>query len=198
MPKSYPLQAPKNQAPSGARLRACKLGECEARCCYDGVYLDDGEEAKINEVVASSPRFFSNLPADFIVDGTWGDGRVTGRKTAVKHTISALPIFPPTFLEPAVYSAPTTTSVCFKCLRCSVACTSGRTSPQACWMFPMDLDDGKPAPPPSAAEPDPQCLGEEYPGFVKFVPCGQDRPDGDPWDQTLADEIDYWRKIDSQ
>src|SRR5262249_44199835 len=69
--------------------------------------------------------------------------------------------------------------------------------PKACWMFPLRIKDGHPCPPPAADEPDPDNLGEEYPGYCKFVPGGKDLPGGDPWQITLAEEIRFWRSSES-
>lgn len=44
------------------RLRACDHRACEAGCCYDGVYLHDGEPERIRAPVASDPEFFAHLP----------------------------------------------------------------------------------------------------------------------------------------
>jgi len=35
----------------------CK--NCDARCCYDGVYLSEIDEKKINDVVSKNKEFFS-------------------------------------------------------------------------------------------------------------------------------------------
>ena len=198
MPKSDDFQTKTTQERSHVKLRVCNLGECEARCCYDGVYLEDGEEAKLIDLVASAPGFFENLPHDFIVDGSWGGGRIVGRKTAVRPYEYRAANFPAHFSRTRCVFC----SDDHKCLLQVLAVRRGlhkwTYKPKTCWMFPMELDDREPAPPPSVSEPDPQCLGEKYPGFVKFVPCGQDRPDGDPWEQALAEEIKYWREIESQ
>ena len=38
------------------RLGVCDIRRCEARCCYDGVYLMEGEEAFLRELVARVPE----------------------------------------------------------------------------------------------------------------------------------------------
>jgi len=173
------------------KLRICQLDECEARCCYDGVYLEAGEEEKIREIVLSEPEFFKTLPADYIVDGSW-QNLVSGRKTAVKPYDFQSEDFPAHF---------TRTRCIFcradhKCLLQVLAEQKGlhkwAYKPKTCWLFPLDLIGGELEPPPAIDEEDPLCMGDEYPGYTKFVPCGQDRPDGDPWFKTLAAEIAYW------
>jgi hypothetical protein len=173
------------------RLSVCNLNECEARCCYDGVYLEPGEEIKIRELVDAAPEFFKSLPPEFIVDGGW-EGRVSGRKTAVQPHKFLAPDFPEHFSHTrCVFN-----SEQHKCMLQLLAVDQGvhrwAYKPRSCWMFPMHALDGALTPPPTHDEPDPNCLGEAYPGYVKFVPCGQDRGDGEPWQDTLAEEIAHW------
>ncbi|MGH7264111.1 MAG: hypothetical protein ACREMB_04545, partial [Candidatus Rokuibacteriota bacterium] len=78
------------------RLRRCDLAACEAMCCYDGAYLEPGEEQALTAAVRAHPGFFSFLPAPFVVDGEWL-GRLSGRKTAVRPHEYANPDFPPHF-----------------------------------------------------------------------------------------------------
>jgi hypothetical protein len=177
-------------------LRACKLNECEAQCCYDGVYLEDGEEERIREVVASAPDFFDQLPADFVVDGSWDNGRVSGRKTATRPHEFKIVNLPAHFNRTRCVFCSDGHKCLFQVFAVQRGLHKWAYKPKACWMFPMRIVDHLPAPPPAADEPDPDCLGEEYPGYTKFVPCGQDRSDGDPWDVTLSDEIALWKNED--
>jgi hypothetical protein len=158
------------------------------------VYLEDGEENGIKQIVTSAPEFFDSLPDEFIVDGSWGEGRVSGRKTATRPYDFKMADFPPHFARTrCVFCAED-----HKCLLQVLAVQRGlhkwTYKPTACWMFPLRVDEGEPIPPPAADEPDPDCLGEEYPGFCKFVPCGQDRSDGNSWEVTLAEEIAVWKQ----
>lgn len=181
---------------SEVRLRVCRLEDCEARCCYDGVYLEFGEEDKLAQIVGSAPAFFASLPDAFVVDGNWGGGRVTGRKTATRPHRYAASDFPAHFTQ----------TRCVFCLddhRCSLQVLAEKNGlhpwaykPRSCWMFPLEVIDGEPIPPPAADEPDPMSLGEDYPGYAKFVPCGQDRADGVPWRDALAREIAYWEQVE--
>jgi hypothetical protein len=61
--------------------------------------------------------------------------------------------------------------------------------PRSCWMHPLRLIDAKPTPPRSALERDRDFLGQRYPGYAAYTPCGQERSDGRPWTQTLQAEI---------
>jgi len=178
-------------SPSCVKLSVCQLNDCEARCCYDGAYLEDGEEAKIRAAVASAPDFFASLPQAFIVEGSWG-GKVSGPKTATAPYDFKAPDFPAHFTRTRCVFA----SADHKCLLQVLAVQRGlhkwAYKPTACWMFPMRLVNDQPAAPPSPDELDPDCLGDEYPGYSQFVPCGQHRVDGHPWEQTLSEEIAFW------
>jgi tetratricopeptide (TPR) repeat protein len=175
------------------RLRVCNLDQCEARCCYDGVYLMPGEEEKIRAAVEASPELFRALPSDYIVEGTWA-GKSQGRKTATRPHDFKSQSFPAHFTR-------TRCVFCADDHRCLLQVAAVRRrlhkwtyKPAACWMFPMRIVDGAPAPPPARDQPDPDALGPEYPGYTKFVPCGQDCSDGLPWKQTLRGEIEYFAR----
>lgn len=178
-------------APPQVLLKQCNLNECEARCCYDGVYLLDGEEERIRAAVKTDPEFFKQLPENFIVDGAWHD--LSGRKTATRAHDFKHPEFPAHFTRTrCVFCAPD-----HRCLLQVFSVKQGlhkwAFKPTACWMFPMQLKNGgQPAPPPGPGEPDPDCLGPEYPGYPTFVPCGQCRPDGLPWQEVLGEEIAFY------
>jgi hypothetical protein len=83
------------QGDQALRLRGCDYRACEARCCYDGVYLKDGEPERIQAVVASDPGFFAHLPEHYIVHGDWPG--VSGPKTAVRPHSFHSPDFPEHF-----------------------------------------------------------------------------------------------------
>ncbi len=183
---------PQSDKDSPVKLCICDLNKCEARCCYDGVYLEPGEEKKIREVVASAPGFFVNLPADFIVDGSWGD-TVSGPKTATKAHDYKAPDFPLHFNRTRCVFCDDDHKCLLQKLAVARSLHKWAYKPTACWMFPMRIIAGEPAPPPGPTEEDPHSIGEEYPGYSKFVPCGQHHEEGDAWESTLAEEISYWR-----
>jgi hypothetical protein len=176
--------------PLEPRLRRCDLAVCEAMCCYDGVYLQGDEEARLTATVREHAGFFAFLPATFVVDGTW-QGRLRGRKTAVRPHVYRNPAYPAHF-------APT---------RCVFGLADGRCSlqrlalalgehpwarkPRACWLHP--LHDGPDGPSPPAVDPreDRDRRPPDYPGFAPFTDCGRHRPDGAPWRQLLAEELAY-------
>ena len=178
---------------AGANLRACNLEQCRARCCYDGVYLQDGEEKKIRDLVVSAPEYFKSLPLEFIVNGVWED-QPAGRKTAVQPFESNGPDFPEHFTRTRCVFC----SEDYKCTLQVLAVQRGlhkwKYKPESCWLFPLRNVNDQLVPPPGAEEVDPNYLGEDYPGYVKYVPCGQDCNDGLPWKESLAEEIRRWNK----
>jgi hypothetical protein len=171
------------------RLATCDVQQCEARCCYDGVYLQPGEEQFLQELVALVPELRANLPGEFIVDGYW-DGELAGRKTATR----------PHDYQRADYPAHFTRTRCVFadeqgfCELEKLARTRGQHpwtfKPTTCWMFPLQDDAGEPAEPVRKASDDPY-FSREYPGYAGCVPCGQHASDGEPWRKALAREIDY-------
>jgi len=54
-----------------AKVKRCDLNECEAMCCYDGVYLNSKDQETIKLVVNKFPVFFKHLPYKYIENGTW-------------------------------------------------------------------------------------------------------------------------------
>ncbi len=180
-----------------ACLSACDLNRCQAQCCYDGVYLREGEEEKLKRIVAGAPEFF-DLPDEWIVDGYW-KGAFDGRKTATR---------PHQFTSPDVPAHLDETRCVFcdndhKCRLQRLAVERGvhkwAYKPRACWLFPLTEREGELLPPPGPGAPDPDDLGPDYPGYVKFVGCGRHRQNGQRWSESLAEEIEYWqndRRID--
>jgi hypothetical protein len=170
------------------RLARCDLAACEAMCCYDGVYLRPGEEARLVATVAAHPDFFGGLPGPFVVDGVWQD-RIRGRKTAVRPHVYASPAYPPHF-------APTRCVFALADGRCSLQALAVRLGehpwarkPRACWLHPLREGPEGPRPPPVDPRDDPDRQEPAYPGFATSTACGRHRPDGLPWREALAPEL---------
>jgi hypothetical protein len=170
------------------RLARCDLAACEAMCCYDGVYLRAGEEARLGAVVAAHPDFFAFLPDPSVVDGVW-QGRIRGRKTAVRPHAYRSAAYPPHF-------APTRCVFALADGRCSLQVLAARLGehpwawkPRACWLHPLRDGPGGVRPPPVEAQDDPDHQPPGYPGFVTSTACGRHRPDGVPWRAALAPEL---------
>lgn len=176
-------------------LKRCDLSQCEGMCCYDGVYLEKGEEEQIRAVVEAHPDFFTFVAQPLFVDGNWRN-LVTGRKIAtVPHAYQNLQ-FPAHFPQTrCVLRLPDA--------RCSLQVLATRLGkhpwtykPKACWMHPL-LREGPQGlvPPPIHHTDDPDRIDEQYPGFVTYTPCGQHHEDGSPWEEVLAEEIAYYQHV---
>lgn len=178
--------------PSPLRLKVCNLAECEARCCYDGIYLSDGEDELIMELVEACPDLFPPLPQPPIIYSEWGES-VKGNKTATVPFVHADPDYPPHF-------TPTRCAFLTNDHRCSLQTASVKLGfhkwtfkPRGCWGFPLHYRQPVIMPPPLPDEPDPDYVDDSYPGYVKFTVCGRHNPDGAPWHETLREEIEYLR-----
>ena len=180
-----------NQRPGGStetRLKQCDLSVCKAMCCFDGVYLNDGEEARITQVVQENPDVFSFLPDEFIVDGYWR-GTSSGRKTAISPHEHQVPDFPAHFTHTkCVFNLPDG--------RCSLQAFATERGehpwtykPKACYMHPLRRKGSELVPPPIDRSDDPQNIDEDYPGFITYTLCGRHWEDGLPWREVLSEEI---------
>ena len=177
------------------KFSSCDFTKCEARCCYDGVYLQEGEEHKINELVKNNPSYFIHLSPDFIVDGHWG-GKFKGRKTAVRPFEYKSPDFPTHYNK----------SRCVFCTEigaCSLESYSREHTdwkwtykPITCRIHPVALSkDHNAAPPPTNIDEDECDTGLNYPGYTIFSPCGQSRNKGTQWEELFEDEIKEVQKL---
>ncbi len=143
----------------------CK--NCEAWCCYDGVYLTEEDEKKIKTVVENNKDFFSFIPNNYIVDGNW-ENLFNGRKTNVKPKNYKNNGYPKHFNQTTCVF-----SVNNKCMLQEFAIEKGeeewKYKPFTCCTFPLQKRDGKFFAP---SEVEDNCnIGEKYPGYVSFLPC---------------------------
>jgi hypothetical protein len=171
------------------KLSVCDIDQCQGRCCYDGVYLQPGEEEFLKELLGRVPELASKVPEQFVVDGYW-NGESLGRKTATRSENYTAPDFPAHF---------TRTRCVFGDARgfCELekfAREGGQHpwsyKPYTCWMFPLQDDEGEVAEPVNGLEDDPH-VTSTYPGYASCVPCGRRDECGKPWRESLAREIDY-------
>jgi hypothetical protein len=170
-------------------MATCDVVQCEGRCCYDGVYLQPGEERFLRELVEKLPELRAKVPEQFVVDGYW-EGEFLGRKTATRPAEYRSADFPAHF---------TRTRCVFGdsqgfCELEKFARSNGQHpwtyKPTTCWMFPLQDDDGRVAEPVRGQEDDPY-FTEEYPGYASCLPCGRHDPAGRPWRESLAREISW-------
>jgi hypothetical protein len=178
-----------SDGPSGGKLRlsACDVTQCEGRCCYDGVYLQPGEEEFLRELVAKVPQLGAVVPQDFIVDGYW-DGELLGRKTATRPHDYRSADFPAHFTRTRCVFADQQGF----CELEKFARGNGQHpwsyKPTTCWMFPLQDEDGAVAEPVCGQEDDPHCT-PAYPGYASVVSCGRHDAAGKPWREALVREI---------
>jgi hypothetical protein len=175
-------------------LKRCSLPECEAACCYDGVYLVQGEEQMICEVVSAFPAFFEGLPANYIVDGSWM-GVVSGRKTDVVPYVYTSSEYPAHFNQTRCVFADENHHCRLENISRALGIHKWTFKPTACWLFPLRLQPSGVAAPPISPVDDPDRM-EGYPGYSCFASCGKHRPGGQPWWKVLADECDYFEQAE--
>jgi hypothetical protein len=171
------------------KLSVCRVEDCEGRCCYDGVYLLDGEEQFLRDLVDRVPELAAKLPREFIVDGYW-NGEYLGRKTATRPVNYRAPDFPAHFTRTRCVFA----DAAGLCELQKFAMARGQHpwayKPTTCWMFPLQDEDGEPVDPVRGPQDDPHAQ-PGYPGYASCVSCGRHDPAGMLWQQALAGEIAY-------
>jgi len=169
------------------KLKACDYRFCEARCCYDGVYLQEGEEEKIIKAVNAFPWYFDHLPNDFIVDASWGS--IKGRKTAVRYHAYSSPDYPDHFTKTRCVFAALDGACSLQ--RASVEAGGDKWTfkPKACRTHPLQCRHFDFQAPPTSTGEDKFNVGVSYPGYVSYTPCGINRADGNVWVDELKDEV---------
>jgi hypothetical protein len=175
---------------SPLKLKVCNLSECEARCCYDGVYLNRDEGELITALVKIFPDLFPELPQPFIVYSEWGDD-LKGNKTATVPYKPNNPAYPAHFTQTRCAFLTDNHLCSLQLAGVKLGFHKWTFKPRACWEFPLEYQQDTIIPPPLPDEPDPSYLDESYPGYVKFTPCGMHNPSGDAWHETLKEEISY-------
>lgn len=170
---------------------SCK--KCQAKCCYDGVYLNETEVNAIKQFVDTYPEYFTDLPQEFIVDGTW-PGMEDTKKTATKPFIYDGPDYPKHFTNTRCVFADENGLCKLQTVATEKQLHPWKVKPRACWSFPIrGIRKNKIIPPPSIGEPDVDNIGPEYPGYVSFLPCGKPRQKGSSWKSILKNEIQYYK-----
>lgn len=176
-----------------SKLLRCSVESCQAMCCYDGVYLLEGEEQLIKSVVEAYPDQFSHLEGKFITDGFWR-GEYYGRKTSTAPFRFNAPDFPPHFSNTRCVFADAKGFCSLEKTARDLGIHKWTFKPTACWLFPLRITDNKLAPPPINCADDPEREDAEYPGYTTFTRCGRHSPQGSPWYEALAEELSYFEK----
>lgn len=185
-----------DDARSGPCLSVCDVAECEGRCCYDGVYLQPGEEEFLRELVSKVPALRARLPDEFVVDGRW-NGEPLGRKTATRAHEYRSADYPAHFTRTrCVFS-----DAAGFCELEKFARGNGQHpwtyKPFTCWMFPLQEEEGVASAPVRDAADDPY-FTDAYPGYASCVPCGRHDPAGRPWREALSREMSYLENAKEQ
>jgi hypothetical protein len=173
------------------KLKVCDYSKCEARCCYDGVYLIKDEEEMINQVVNQYPEYFTHLPKDYIVNGNWGS--LIGRKTQVKPYNYLSPDYPSHFNQTRCVFAMENGACSLQHVSMKKTNNPWTYKPNACKLHPLQTKGIEFFAPPKHTEKDKHNIGVEYPGYVSYTPCGIHRADGQNWAETLQEEIEIFK-----
>ncbi|HPE74765.1 MAG TPA: AAA family ATPase [Draconibacterium sp.] len=182
--------SPQIELDETTKLVRCNFKSCEARCCYDGVYLENGEEEMIKDVVVMYPSYFKHLPETFIVDGKWNS--VVGRKTNVRPHIYMSPDFPTHFNQTRCVFALEDGACSLQKASMNETGNPWTYKPKACKVHPLQTKKGEFFAPPISIEKDKNDVGINYPGYVSYTPCGVNRTDGENWLKALEDEIQFY------
>jgi Fe-S-cluster containining protein len=161
---------------------------CEARCCYDGVYLIEGEEEKINGVVRENPQFFRHLPKEYIVDGSRGETK--GRKTSIKAHEYQSPDFPQHFTKTRCVFGESDGACSLQTASKVLTENDWTFKPKACRLHPLKTMNIEYFAPSTSIENDKYNIGVNYPGYVSYTACGVNRLDGVLWTIALQRDIE--------
>jgi len=176
-----------------ARIKPCNLKSCKGMCCYDGVYLMDGEDDYIKSVVCKFENHFKGVVDNFIVDGEW-KGVVRGKKTATKVCNNFSNDFPKHFEKTICVFAGRNGECALQNLAVNLGVHKWTFKPAACWIFPLKIVNGEITGPPKSKCDDPDKCGD-YPGFVTYTSCGMDCNDGKKYSEALKEEVEFVKKL---
>lgn len=178
------------------KLRRCDVAQCHGLCCYDGVYLLDGEELLLREVVRRYPDQFPGLPADFLIEFT-DRKKITWWKTAIRPHEYPAGTLPAHFTATRCVFADEKTHYCqLQSLAMRLGVHRWTFKPSACWLCPLKVDEGEILLPPEPGELDHDYEDAEHPGYTSFLPCGHHDPAGEPWYDVLDQELEYYETFD--
>jgi hypothetical protein len=182
--------------PVELRLKTCDPRACEAMCCHDGVYLDEGEERRLRALVERTPALRARLPAEYVVEGWWNGERL-GRKTATRPHAYRNADWPAHFPRTRCVFADEAGLCELQKLGMERRQHPWRYKPFTCWMFPLDEQDGEAQAPEADPRADPHNV-PGYPGYASVVPCGRHDPQGAPWQEALAGELRRFAEVRDQ
>jgi hypothetical protein len=179
-------------------LERCEIQVCEAMCCHDGVYLLAGEEAYLDAIVTEFPEHFAAIETPHVIDAPAPNAiGISERKTAVRPHSYKQNDFPAHFPRTRCVFADASGLCVLETLARDLNIHPWTFKPSACWMFPLQIIAGEPAPPPAGAADDPAGSGPQYPGYSAYTHCGRVRASGRPWYEVLREEITFFEAASS-
>lgn len=173
-------------------LSRCEISDCRGICCYDGVYLDPAEEARLVALVDARCADFAalgaNLPDQVVETGTIRDHEV-GRKTVSRPlNANAAPTdFPADFERTECVFQLNNRHCALQALAIRDGLHPWTYKPLSCWLFPITIHFGKI-----------ELRGEtdaDYDHCVTNTRCGRTCTGGQPALGVLAEELRYLGEI---
>ena len=140
---------------------------CDARCCYDGVYLENGEEDKILQFIADNKQYFDNISVSYIVDGDW-IGLEDRRKTNKIYCDDYKPDYPKHFTKTKCVFRNNDRTCQLEKVANIIGAKVSDIKPISCRKFPLQKVANEYKIP---SGEDKYNLGDEYPGYISFMPC---------------------------
>lgn len=177
-------------------LGTFNCAQCQAKCCYDGVYITDKEEKAINDFVSIYPEYFDDIKQPFIVNGDW-PGMKSKKKTEKVDFDGYDEDFPKHFTKTRCIFALPSGECRLQRVATDHQLHPWKVKPRACWSFPIQGVEGEEIIPPAAdTENDPYYLDESYPGYASFLPCAVvDNENGEVWYEKYKNEVEYYRYL---
>jgi len=176
------------------KLEKCDINSCKGMCCYDGIYLMEGEENYLKKIVKEYKEYFHFLPNDFIIDGNWKN-LVKGRKTATKKFNNISNNYPSHFEKTICIFADNEGKCSLQKLALKLKIHKWTFKPTGCWMFPLRLVNEKIVLPPLNQKDDPYLIDDTYPDFITYTNCGKHNEDGEKYDIALKEEIELINQL---
>ena len=168
----------------------CNPNECEARCCYDGVYLHKNEVKSLRAVVKDNAEFFSFLPKVYF-QKTHYPFHEAYRKVKAKLFKYKDPDFPLHFTKTrCVFCVDNLCSL--QTLAVQKGLHKWTFKPVACWLYPILIRNAKLTMPPMDGDPINSF------GMRQHTPCGKHKASEGPWEKQLKAEIAYYNKNKTQ
>ena len=179
------------------RLKSYNCMNCQAKCCYDGVYITPKEESNIKAFIAEYPEFFTEMgDVDFFVNGDW-PGMRSERKTEKIPYNKYDETFPAHFTKTRCIFALKSGECVLQRASTDLQMHPWKIKPRACWSFPIRGVEGDLIIPPETDQlNDSDYVDESYPGYATFLPCtDEDDVNGQVWYDKYRFEVEYYRYL---